>query len=157
MTDKDREPEHTHWMALALEQAQIAGSLGEVPIGAILVANNEIIGKGFNQPVSGHDASAHAEICALRQASQLRQNYRLPGTTLYVTIEPCTMCAGALIHARIDTLVFGAREPRAGAIVSQQQLLDARYFNHRVSYIEGVLREECSELIQNFFQIKRRG
>lgn len=157
MTNKDREPDHMHWMAQALEQAKLAGNLGEVPVGAILVANNEIIGKGFNQPVSSHDASAHAEICALRQASQFRQNYRLPGTTLYVTIEPCTMCAGALIHARIDMLVFGAREPRAGAVVSQQQLLDAWYFNHKVSYIEGILREECSDLIQNFFQIKRRG
>lgn len=154
------EPEvldHAHWMALALEQAQMASRLGEVPIGAVIVAGNEIIGRGFNQPITSHDASAHAEICALRQASQRRKNYRLPDTTLYVTIEPCTMCAGALIHARVNTLVFGAREPRAGAIVSQQQLLDAGYFNHKVTYIEGILRDECAELIQKFFQIKRRG
>ena len=151
------EKEHSYWMERALEQAQIASELGEVPIGAVLVANGAIIGAGFNQPISSHDASAHAEICALRQASQARQNYRLPDTTLYVTIEPCTMCVGAMVHARIKSLVFGAREPRAGAVVSQQQLLDAQFYNHKVSYVEGVLSDRCAALIQDFFQSKRKG
>ncbi|MSR10493.1 MAG: tRNA adenosine(34) deaminase TadA [Gammaproteobacteria bacterium] len=151
------EKEHGYWMERALEQAQIASELGEVPIGAVLVANGAIIGAGFNQPISSHDASAHAEICALRQASQIRQNYRLPDTTLYVTIEPCTMCVGAMVHARIKSLVFGAREPRAGAVVSQQQLLDAQFYNHKVSYVEGVLSNRCAALIQDFFQSKRKG
>lgn len=144
-------------MAQALEQARLAGAMGEVPIGAILVAGDRVIGRGFNNPIASHDPTAHAEICALRQASRLSQNYRLPGATLYVTIEPCTMCAGALIHARVETLVFGAREPRAGAIVSQQNLLDAHYFNHKVAYTEGILKEECTALLQDFFQSKRRG
>ena len=151
------EKEHGYWMERALEQAQIASELGEVPIGAVLVANGAIIGAGFNQPISSHDASAHAEIRALRQASQIRQNYRLPDTTLYVTIEPCTMCVGAMVHARIKSLVFGAREPRAGAVVSQQQLLDAQFYNHKVSYVEGVLSDRCAALIQDFFQSKRKG
>ena len=142
---------------MALEQARLAGELGEVPIGAILVAGDKVVGRGFNHPISSHDPTAHAEICALRQSSQISQNYRLPGTTLYVTIEPCTMCAGALIHARIENLVFGACEPRAGAIVSQQKLLDAQYFNHKVAYTEGILKEACSALLQDFFQSRRRG
>ncbi len=142
---------------MALEQARLAGELGEVPIGAILVAGDKVVGRGFNHPISSHDPTAHAEICALRQSSQISQNYRLPGTTLYVTIEPCTMCAGALIHARIENLVFGACEPRAGAIVSQQKLLDAQYFNHKVTYTEGILKEACSALLQDFFQSRRRG
>ena len=149
--------DHEYWMRQALVQAQIAADHGEVPVGAVLVADGKLLGKGFNQPISSHDASAHAEICALRHASQIRQNYRLPGSTLYVTIEPCTMCVGALVHARIATLVFGAREPRAGAVVSQQQLLDARYYNHKVDYLEGILRDECAELIQMFFRHKRQG
>lgn len=142
-------------MRQALQMARAAGDMGEVPVGAVLVYENEIIGKGSNQPIISHDASAHAEICALRHASQIRQNYRLPGSTLYVTIEPCTMCVGAIVHARVDTLVFGAPEPRAGAVVSQQQLLDARFYNHRVAYVEGVLADECAGLIQSFFKSRR--
>ena len=155
MTDSVLIADHEHWMRQALAHARRAGELGEVPVGAVLVANGEIIGEGFNQPISSHDATAHAEICALRHASQNQQNYRLPGTVLYVTIEPCTMCTGALVHARVETLVFGAREPRAGVVVSQQQLLDASYFNHKVTYLEGVLRDECAALMQDFFQRRR--
>lgn len=152
----DEQASHEHWMGLALEQAHRARDSGEVPVGAVLVAGDELIGVGSNQPINAHDASAHAEISALRQASQLRQNYRLPGTTLYVTIEPCTMCVGALMHARVELLVFGAREPRAGAVVSQQTLLNADWFNHRMTYIEGVLSEPCAALMQGFFR-ERRG
>jgi tRNA(adenine34) deaminase len=155
MSGVDANAEHERWMALALKQAAEAGAAGEVPVGAVLVADGELIGIGSNRPISAHDASAHAEICALRQASQIRQNYRLPGATLYVTIEPCTMCVGAMMHARVERLVFGAREPRAGAVVSQQSLLEANWFNHRMTYIEGILKEPCAALIQAFFRQRR--
>lgn len=144
-----------HWMRQALAQAALAAQQGEVPVGAVLVADNRLIGAGFNTPIANHDTSAHAEIQALRQASQFRENYRLPGTTLYVTIEPCTMCVGALIHARIKRLVFGAREPRAGAVLSQLQLLDVESYNHQISYSEGVLVEECAVLMRDFFKARR--
>jgi tRNA(adenine34) deaminase len=155
MSGVDAYSEHERWMALALEQAAEAGAAGEVPVGAVLVADGKLIGVGSNRPISAHDASAHAEICALRQASQKLQNYRLPGTTLYVTIEPCTMCVGAMMHARVERLVFGAREPRSGAVVSQQLLLEASWFNHRITCIEGVLKDPSAELIQAFFRQKR--
>tara|TARA_B110000858_G_scaffold141288_1_gene160359 strand:- start:12423 stop:12905 length:483 start_codon:yes stop_codon:yes gene_type:complete len=145
------------WMREALSLAKQAGELGEVPVGAIVVQDGEIIGRGFNQPIRSCDATAHAEIVAIRDASQFRNNYRLPGTSLYVTIEPCTMCLGAMIHARIERLVFGATEPRAGAVVSQASLLDAEHFNHRLSFVGGVLADECSVLMQNFFRSKRKG
>jgi tRNA(adenine34) deaminase len=149
---------HEYWMLAALEQAEIAASNNEVPIGAVLVdvESDESIGNGFNQPICANDPTAHAEIVALRSASQFKQNYRLPGTILYVTIEPCTMCIGALIHARVELLVFGAREPRAGAVVSQQALLNETYYNHRIDHIEGVLAGRCSELVQQFFKLKRQ-
>ncbi|MDD9891749.1 MAG: tRNA adenosine(34) deaminase TadA [Gammaproteobacteria bacterium] len=148
---------HEHWMRLALEQAKLAREIDEVPIGAVLVdsASNELIAAAYNRPVSENDPTAHAELVVLRQASQSRNNYRLPGTTLYVTIEPCTMCVGALMHARISAVVFGAREPRAGAIVSQQELTKANYFNHRLSFEEGILADECGSIMQEFFQSKR--
>jgi tRNA(adenine34) deaminase len=144
-------------MRVALDQAEKAAACGEVPVGAVLVdlESNQQIAAAFNQPISENDATAHAEIVVLRQASQSRKNYRLPGTVLYVTIEPCTMCAGALIHARVDTVVFGAREPRAGALVSQQQLGNAEHFNHRLNIVESVLEEQCSELLKQFFRSKR--
>lgn len=147
--------DHEHWMREAILQATIAAEQGEVPVGAVLIEAGKLIGSGFNQPVMRHDATAHAEIIALRAASACKQNYRLPATTLYVTIEPCTMCVGALIHARVDLLVFGAREPRAGAVVSRQNLLDAQHYNHRLSYVEGVLVAQCSKLVQAFFKAKR--
>ena len=145
------------WMREALRLARQAGDVGEVPVGAIVVQDEQIIGSGFNQPIRTCDATAHAEIVAIRSASQFRQNYRLPGTTLYVTIEPCTMCFGAMLHARIDRLVFGATEPRAGAIVSQASAIDASHYNHELQCSHGVLAQECSVLMQNFFKTRRKG
>jgi tRNA(adenine34) deaminase len=142
-------------MERALELAKQAEARGEVPVGAVLVAGEELLGEGSNQPIAARDPTAHAEIVALRRAAQLRGNYRLPGTTLYVTIEPCTMCVGALLHARVGSLVFGAREPRAGAVVSQQRLLDANCFNHHIEVIEGVRAEACAALLQAFFRARR--
>ena len=148
---------HERWMREALILAEQAAEADEVPVGAIVVHNGEIIGRGFNQPIRSCDATAHAEIVAIRSASQFRNNYRLPGTTVYVTIEPCTMCLGAMIHARVDRLVFGATEPSAGAVVSQGSLLEAGHFNHQLSFIDGVLAEECSSLMQSFFRNRRKG
>jgi tRNA(adenine34) deaminase len=145
-----------YWMQLALEQAQLAAQAGEVPVGAVLVKDEQIIATGFNQPISGCDPTAHAEIVALRSAAQQLQNYRLPDTTLYVTIEPCAMCAGALVHSRVKRLVYGAVEPRAGAIISSQQLLAGPQFNHRIEVEGGVLAEQCGEIMQTFFREKRR-
>ena len=146
---------HERWMREALILAQQAANADEVPVGAIVVHNGEIIGRGFNQPIRSCDATAHAEIVAIRSASQFRNNYRLPGTTLYVTVEPCTMCLGAMIHARVDRLVFGAAEPRSGALVSQGSLIKASHFNHQLSFVGGVLAEECSSLMQSFFRNRR--
>ena len=146
---------HEHWMQKALELAHQAQSLNEVPVGALVVREDEIIGSGFNCPISSHDPTAHAEITALRAAALSEQNYRLPRTTLYVTIEPCTMCVGAILHARIHTLVFGAREPRAGAVVSQQNLLEQDFYNHKLEVVEGILAADCAELMQQFFQSRR--
>lgn len=143
------------WMRRALTLAEQAAEANEVPVGAILVRDDQVIGSGFNSPIMNHDASSHAEIAALRQAGARIGNYRLPGSVLYVTIEPCTMCVGAMIHARIARLVFGAREPRAGAVVSQLQLLDCSHYNHRLDWSEGVLAEECSNLIKAFFKSRR--
>ena len=146
---------HERWMRLALKQAEVAAQAGEVPVGSVLIADGEVLAEAHNRPISAQDPTAHAEILALRAAAIRRQNYRLPRTTLYVTIEPCTMCVGALIHARIDQLVFGAREPRSGAVVSQQNLLESSNLNHRVRYQEGVLAEECGKIMQLFFQSRR--
>ena len=147
--------EHTHWMDLALDLARVAESEGEVPVGALIVEDGKVLGKGFNQPICARDPTAHAEIIALRQAAQLKGNYRLPGTVLYVTLEPCTMCVGAMMHARIARLVFGAREPRAGSVMSRQQLLNEPYFNHRVEVVEGVRAGESGQLLRRFFQARR--
>ena len=146
---------HERWMTLALKQAEAAAQAGEVPVGAVLIAEGAILAEAHNRSISAQDPTAHAEILALRAAAISRQNYRLPRTTLYVTIEPCMMCVGALIHARIDQLVFGAREPRSGAVVSQQNLLDSASLNHKVRYREGVLAEECGNIMQVFFQSRR--
>ena len=142
-------------MTLALKQAEAAAQAGEVPVGAVLIAEGEVLAEAHNRSISAQDPTAHAEILALRAAAISRQNYRLPRTTLYVTIEPCMMCVGALIHARIDQLVFGAREPRSGAVISQQNLLDITNLNHKVRYREGVLAEECGNIMQVFFQSRR--
>lgn len=142
-------------MRYALELAEQAGRLNEIPIGAVVVKDGEIIGRGFNRPITASDPSAHAEIEALRDAALALGNYRLSGTSMVVTVEPCTMCAGALIHARIERLIFGAREPRAGAICSAAQVLDNPNLNHRVEVVEGVLANECSKLMSDFFQKRR--
>lgn len=143
-------------MREALRLAQQAADAGEVPVGALIVQNGQVIGRGYNQPVKTHDPSAHAEICALRTAGQVIGNYRLPEATLYVTIEPCTMCYGAIIHARIKRLVYGAAEPKYGAVLSGQKLLEKGHFNHSPEVLNGVLELECSQLMKQFFTSKRR-
>ena len=146
---------HLYWMARALDLARTAAEHGEVPVGAVLVRNGRVLGEGSNQPVSRHDPTAHAEIVALRDAARREANYRLPDSTLYVTIEPCTMCVGAIIHARVATVVFGSREPRYGAVVSAQRLLDSDRYNHHPAVLEGVLADECGDLMRGFFRARR--
>ena len=147
--------DHEHWMRHALALADAAAEAGEVPVGAVLVGEEGEIGRGRNCPIASADPTAHAEIQALREGAKRRGNYRLPGTTLYVTVEPCTMCAGALIHARVDALVFGVREPKGGAVVSRgSALLDG--LNHRFEVVEGVLVEECRARLTRFFAARRR-
>lgn len=145
-----------YWMAQALLLARTAADNNEVPVGAIVVRDNQVIGSGFNQPINLCDPTAHAEILALRDAASNTGNYRLTGASLYVTLEPCTMCAGAIIHSRIKRVIFGAKEPKAGAIISQSQQFDTTYNNHKVEYQGGVCRDECSQLISNFFSRRRR-
>ena len=142
-------------MRLAITQAKMAEQAGEVPVGAVLAREDEVLGVGYNQPIGANDPTAHAEIVALRDAARSERNYRLPGTTLYVTLEPCAMCAGALMHARVARLVIGTREPRAGVVRSQLGLLDESFFNHRIDIVEGVMREECSDLLKRFFAHRR--
>jgi tRNA(adenine34) deaminase len=144
-----------YWMQQAFNLAEQGAQLGEVPVGAIVVINNEIIGSGFNRPIGSCDASAHAEIVALREAGEAVNNYRLPESTLYVTLEPCTMCVGALIHARVTTLVFGTREPKAGAVCSQSTLLSENFYNHQIVWREGVLAEQCANQLSGFFKRRR--
>ncbi len=147
--------EHEDWMRRALALADRAENEGEVPIGAVLVRDGALLGEGWNSVISLRDPTAHAEIMALRDAARVADNYRLPGTTLYVTLEPCTMCAGALIHARVEQLVFAAREPRAGVVCSTCSLLDEPRYNHRIVWQEGVLAEESSERLKAFFRARR--
>lgn len=149
------EPDDHAWMTRALELAGRAEALGEVPVGAVVVLDGEEVGSGFNQPISGTDPTAHAEIMALRDAAARVGNYRLNNASLYVTIEPCTMCAGALVHARIGRLVYGAPEPKAGAIRSRVRLLDGEHLNWKVSVVAGVMETQCSELISGFFARQR--
>ena len=160
MTDSADTPvsiaQDTAWMRLAIEQAHQAESLGEVPVGAVLVIDGALVAAAFKAPISGCDPSAHAEIAVLRKAAELRKNYRLPFSTLYVTIEPCTMCMGAMIHSRVQRVVFGAREPRAGAVVSQLQLAGQSFYNHQIEVTEGVLADECGALVSTFFRAKRK-
>lgn len=143
------------WMQRALELAQHAQSLGEVPIGAVLVKDDQVIGEGFNAPISQQDPTAHAEIMALRNAAKHIGNYRLLNTTLYVTIEPCVMCAGALVHARVKEVVFGAAEPRTGAGGSVFEVLQSSKLNHQVRVRSGVMAVECAGLLQQFFRDRR--
>ena len=155
MINVDSQVVDEQWMQRAIQLAHSAEQAGEVPVGAVLIKDDKLIGEGWNRPISDHDPSAHAEIIALRQAAQKLSNYRLPGTTLYVTIEPCVMCAGSLIHARVERLVFGARDPKAGAVVSVMELLDNPTLNHHVVWQEGVLAAPCAELLTVFFKAKR--
>lgn len=141
-------------MRLALDQAELAQAQGEVPVGAVLVQQDEVIGAGFNCPISSHDPTAHAEVVALRQACSATQNYRLPGAVLYVTLEPCLMCAGALVHARIARLVYGTHEPKAG-VAHTHPLFDSAWLNHRVNIEGGVLADECAAILSNFFAQRR--
>lgn len=143
------------WMQYALKLAAKAASLGEVPVGAVLVKDGELVSEGWNQPIAGNDPTAHAEIIAIRNAAQKMANYRLPDTTLYVTIEPCSMCAGAIVHARISRVVFGAPEPRSGAAGSVINLLQNKQFNHQVELTPGVLAGECAQVLKDFFRERR--
>jgi tRNA(adenine34) deaminase len=142
-------------MRVALAHAEAAAKAGEVPVGAVVVLNDEIVGQGHNRPILASDPTAHAEIVALRDAAAHLGNYRLSGATLYVTVEPCLMCVGALVHARIETLVYGAPEPKAGAIESSQRAHEHPALNHRFQIVTGVLAAECARLIQGFFAARR--
>lgn len=143
------------FMRAALEQARLGSEQGEVPVGAVLVQDGEIIGQGFNCPISRHDPSAHAEMVAIRVAAAQVANYRLPGSTLYVTLEPCSMCAGLIVHARIARVVFAASEPRAGVAISQGQFFDQGFLNHRVMVEGGLLAQESGVLLRAFFKARR--
>lgn len=142
-------------MRLALEQARLAAEAGEVPIGAVVVVEGRVVGSGFNRPIAEVDPTAHAEILALRAAARAVGNYRLPGADLYVTVEPCLMCVGALVLARVRGVIFGAREPKTGALVSTARSLENASLNHRFAVAEGVLEEECRGLVQAFFRARR--
>ena len=148
---------HERYMREALSEGKNALLAGEVPVGSVVVsADGQIVGRGVYQPIGANDPTAHAAILALRDAARFLGNYRLNGTTLYVTVEPCPMCAGALIHSRVDRLVYGTREPKAGAVFSAMQMLDHSALNHRIEIVSGVLENKCREMIQDFFGEKRR-
>jgi len=142
-------------MREALALARQAEASGEVPVGAVVVIDGTVQGRGFNSPVSSSDPTAHAEILALREAARAARNYRLENATLYVTLEPCVMCAGAIVNARVRRLIFGARDLRFGGVRSKFRLADSDLLNHRVEIVEGVLAPECLELVKNFFEQKR--
>ena len=144
------------FMREAISLAQAAECLGEVPVGAVVVRDGEIIGRGFNTPIGEHDPTAHAEIAAIRAAARSEENYRLPGATLYVTLEPCAMCAGAILHARIARVVYGARDPKTGVHGSVVDLFSVERLNHHTSIEGGVLAMDCSRLLSDFFAARRR-
>ena len=143
------------FMKIALEEAQEAYRRGEVPVGAVLVREGNILARAHNAPISKNDPSAHAEMLVLRQAAELIGNYRLAGSELYVTLEPCIMCAGAIVHARVERVIFGARDPKCGAVFSLYNVLTDKRLNHQVKITEGILREECGEIMSRFFREKR--
>jgi tRNA(adenine34) deaminase len=147
--------DHEPFMRLALDQARRAEAAGEVPVGAVVVLDGQVVGRGFNQPIGAVDPTAHAEIVALRDAARGAGNYRLTNGVMYVTIEPCLMCVGALVHARIRTLIFGAAEPKAGAVISTVRGLEIPTLNHRIEAVGGVLEGECRDLVQGFFRTRR--
>jgi tRNA(adenine34) deaminase len=145
----------SEFMGLALDLAREAGAAGEVPVGAVVVMDGDVVGRGSNQPIGRHDPTAHAEIIALRDAAGRLGNYRLPGCTLFVTLEPCAMCAGAIMHARIDRVVFGARDPKTGAAGSVVDLFAESRLNHHTAIAGGVLAEQCGSLLSGFFAARR--
>lgn len=146
---------HESWMREALALARQAGARGEVPVGAVVVVDGECVGRGRNGPIATVDPTAHAEIEALRMAARTVGNYRLPGAALYVTVEPCAMCAGAMVHARIEHLVYGAPEPKSGAVASTARLFESPGVNHRIEVTAGVLANECAQLLIEFFGARR--
>jgi len=146
---------HQHYIQQALTLAQKAQQNGEVPIGALIVKNNKIIGEGYNQPITTQDPTAHAEIIAIRNAAQTTKNYRLPDTTLYVTLEPCLMCLGAIIHARIPQIVYGAHDPKIGVFSTQQDITKHQGLNHKIKHTGGILEQQCKEQLKHFFQQRR--
>ena len=148
--------EDEKWMQYAIIEANIAKNKGEVPVGSIIVQNHRIIAKAHNCPISKNDPTAHAEIEALRKAGKKLQNYRLAKTTLYVTLEPCAMCLGAMIHARIERVVFGALDPKSGVCGSTIDLSSESIFNHQISFSGGVLEYECKNILQSFFKLRRK-
>ncbi|QSB01706.1 tRNA adenosine(34) deaminase TadA [Methylomonas sp. EFPC1] len=149
MTDEE-------WLRHVIRLAQRAESQGEVPVGAVLVYEGRCIAEGWNQPIQSNDPTAHAEMVALRKAGQALNNYRLIDTTLYVTLEPCVMCMGAIAHARVKRLVFGAYDPKRGAVCHALQLSDAAFLNHRVEWTGGILEADCAELLSDFFKARRQ-
>ena len=146
---------HDSFMREALAQADLAAAAGEVPIGAVVVLDGRVVGAGHNQPIGAHDPTAHAEVVAMRAAANAVGNYRLTGATLYVTVEPCLMCVGAMVHARVRTLVYGASEPKAGAVDSTQRAHEHPALNHRITVVSGVLAAECGQRLKQFFAGKR--
>ncbi|MEG7362564.1 tRNA adenosine(34) deaminase TadA [Pseudomonas citronellolis] len=152
--DRSRDRE---FMREAMARAEQGAALGEVPVGAVLVLEGQVVGRGFNQPITAHDPSAHAEMVAIREAAAAAGNYRLPGSTLYVTLEPCSMCAGLLVHARIQRLVYAATEPKSGVVVSRGEFFTQEFLNHKVLVEGGVLAEECSAMLSAFFKARRKG
>jgi len=143
------------FMELALALAAQGAALGEVPVGAVLVQDGQVVGQGFNRPILDSDPSAHAEMVAIREAARMAGNYRLPGSTLYVTLEPCSMCAGLIVHSRVARVVYGALEPKAGVVQSQGQFFEQWFLNHRVLYEGGVLGEACGQMLSAFFKARR--
>ena len=143
------------YMRMAIEQAQLAAQSGEVPVGAVLVRDGQVISKAFNKPIANHDPSAHAEMLALREAALADENYRIPGSTLYVTLEPCAMCSGAMLHARIDRVVYGAQDPKTGAAGSVLDIFSSKQINKQTSVEGGIMSEECGQLLRDFFKGRR--
>jgi len=143
------------WMRIAIEEANLAMGKNEVPVGAVLVKNDTLIAQAHNKPITKNDPTAHAEIQLLRKAGEQQKNYRLPESTLYVTLEPCTMCFGAMVHARIDRIVYGASDPKTGVCGSRMNLNEENFFNHKISITSGILEKESSELLKLFFKSRR--
>jgi len=155
VSEPEQDERDRHWINHALKLARRAEEEGEVPVGAVIVRDNKLISEGWNQPIKGHDPTAHAEVMALRAAGRAELNYRLSGATLYVTLEPCVMCVGAITHARIKRVVYGADDPRAGAAGSAFSLLGSNQFNHSLEVQSGILADECGEILRNFFKARR--